>query len=100
MVADPKGRLVVGPSVSPENSYRLPNGNVGQLCMGATMDTEIVRGLFGECIRASEILGVDEDFRRQLADARKRMPPIQIGRDGSIMEWAEDYKEVALGHRQ
>src|SRR4029453_11964253 len=54
LVPDPKGRLVSGPSVSPENRYRLPNGQVGILTMGPSMDHQIISGLFSEVIRASE----------------------------------------------
>ena len=99
MVEDPKGRLVVGPSISPENSYRLPNGRVGTLCMGAAMDSQIVRGLFTHTIAASEILGVDSEFREKLKAARERIPPTEIGKLGTIMEWADDYAEVDPGHR-
>jgi alpha-L-fucosidase 2 len=99
LVEDPKGRLVSGPSVSPENRYRLPNGRVGILTMGPSMDHQIISGLFTESIRASEILGVDEPFRRQLVAARRRLPPPAIGRFGQIQEWAEDYDEPEPGHR-
>jgi len=99
MVPDPKGRLVVGPSISPENAYRLPNGNVGTLCMGAAMDSQIVRGLFTHTMAASEILGVDPEFRQRLKAAREKIPPTEIGKLGTIMEWAEDYDEPMPGHR-
>ena len=44
LVEDPRspGRLVSGPSVSPENRYRLPNGQVGILSMGPSMDHQII----------------------------------------------------------
>ncbi len=57
LVEDPRGRLVSGPSVSPENRYRLPNGQVGILTMGPSMDHQIISGLFTQVIKASEILG-------------------------------------------
>jgi len=99
LVEDPKGRLVSGPSISPENSYRLPNGNVGHLCMGASMDTQIVHDLFSNCIAASQLLKVDAPFREQLKATLKRLPPIQIGKHGQVMEWSEDYDEPEPGHR-
>jgi alpha-L-fucosidase 2 len=99
LVADAKGRLVSGPSVSPENTYRLPNGQVGILCMGPSMDHQIVDGLFAQTIKAAEILGIDQDFRHQLDTIRKRLPPTQVGRHGQIMEWSEDYDEPEPGHR-
>jgi alpha-L-fucosidase 2 len=99
LVADSKGRLVSGPSVSPENRYRLPNGQVGILTMGPSMDHQIIYGLFTQSIRASEILGIDAPFREQLDDARKRLPPPAIGKHGQILEWSEDYDEPEPGHR-
>jgi alpha-L-fucosidase 2 len=99
LVEDAKGRLVSGPSISPENSYRLPNGNVGHLCMGASMDTQIIHDLFSNCIAASQLLKVDAPFREQLTATLKRLPPIQVGQHGQIMEWSEDYDEPEPGHR-
>jgi len=99
MVTDPQGRLVSGPSISPENTYRLPDGTTGTLCMGPTMDTQIIAALFRRCIRASELLGTDADLRQRFADAVRRMPPNRIGKHGQVMEWSEDYDEVEPGHR-
>jgi len=64
LIDDGHGHLVTNPSYSPENSYRLPDGTVGQQTVGATMDYEIIRALFSACTQASEILGVDADFAR------------------------------------
>lgn len=44
--------LVTNPSVSPENSYTLPSGETGACCVGATMDYQILRDLFTDCIGA------------------------------------------------
>ncbi len=99
LVEDPRGRLVSGPSVSPENRYRLPNGQVGILTMGPSMDHQIISGLFRQVVRASEILGIDEAFRAQALAAEKRLPPPTIGKHGQIQEWSEDYDEPEPGHR-
>lgn len=99
MVEDDQGRLVTGPSLSPENSYLLPNGQVGVLCMGPSMDLEIVYALFSRLIDSTEILGRDEAFRQQLIEARAKLPKLQIGKHGQLMEWQEDYDEPEPGHR-
>jgi alpha-L-fucosidase 2 len=99
LVKDEQGRLLSGPSESPENSYRLPNGESGRLCMGPTMDHEIIAALFSRCMEAAEILSVDEEYRTQLVATLKRLPPLRIGRHGQLMEWMEDYEEVEPGHR-
>ncbi|HTH00508.1 MAG TPA: glycoside hydrolase family 95 protein [Vicinamibacterales bacterium] len=99
MVTDSQGRLVTGPSISPENQYKLPDGTSAALTMGPYMDTEIAHALFGRAIQASEILGVDADFRNQLATARQRLPLLKIGKYGQLQEWLEDYDERDPGHR-
>ena len=99
LVEDPRGRLVSGPSVSPENRYRLPNGQVGILTMGPSMDHQIISGLFTQVARASEILGVDAPFRAEILAAQKRLPPPTVGKHGQIQEWSEDYDEPEPGHR-
>jgi alpha-L-fucosidase 2 len=100
LVEDPhSGRLVTGPSISPENQYRLPNGNVGVLCMGPSMDSQILHALFTRCIQAAELLDLDAGFRARLEATRVRLPAPQIGRHGQLMEWSEDYEEPEPGHR-
>jgi alpha-L-fucosidase 2 len=99
LVEDGRGHLVTGPSLSPENRYRLPDGTVAKLCMGPTMDVEIAHALFGRVIEASTLLGVDAGFRRRVAEARRRLPPLRIGKHGHLQEWAEDYDEPDPGHR-
>ncbi|HRT50875.1 MAG TPA: glycoside hydrolase family 95 protein [Anaerohalosphaeraceae bacterium] len=79
--------LVTSPSLSPENGH--PFGT--SICAGPTMDMQILRDLFSNCIRAAEILGVDEDFRKQAAAIRDRLAPNQIGSAGQLQEWLEDW---------
>jgi alpha-L-fucosidase 2 len=99
MVTDAQGRLITGPSLSPENRYLLPDGTNARVCMGPAMDTQIVHALFSRLIRSSEILGIDEDFRARLTEALAKLPPIKIGKHGQIQEWLEDYTEQDPGHR-
>lgn len=106
------GYLVTSPSVSPENSYRLPNGERGACCVGATMDNQILRHLFTGCLGAWKALGetvpegcriadVDSisELMKQIEDCRDRLTPTKISDSGRIMEWQQDYEEVAPGHR-
>ncbi|MFU8892855.1 MAG: glycosyl hydrolase family 95 catalytic domain-containing protein [Luteolibacter sp.] len=93
------GWLVTAPSNSPENTFIMPNGKTARICMGPTHDNQLLRELFSNCIRASEILGTDEDFRKKLTEARAKLPPNRIGKHGQIMEWLEDYDEKEPTHR-
>ncbi|OPZ15739.1 MAG: hypothetical protein BWZ10_01688 [candidate division BRC1 bacterium ADurb.BinA364] len=100
LVEDPRtGYLVSGPSTSPENRFRAPDGQIARLTMGPTMDMQIIRDLFDNCIRASEILEEAPAFRRELTAARDRLRPNQIGADGRLMEWPEEFEEPEPGHR-
>lgn len=112
------GYLVTCPSLSPENEYRLPNGEQGAVTYGATMDNQILRDLFGQCLKAAEILrgepadadalaqdlagrGIasETEFLTQVRQACARLIPNRIGSDGRIMEWVEEYEECDMGHR-
>jgi alpha-L-fucosidase 2 len=99
MIDDGKGHLITGPSLSPENQYTAPDGAAVKLCMGPAMDTQITHALFSRLIEASRLLGVDADFRKRLASARDRLPPLKIGKHGQLQEWLEDYDEPQPGHR-
>lgn len=99
LVEDEQGRLVTAPSLSPENSYRLPDGNVSRLCIGPSMDTQILHALFSACIESCLLLGVDDDLRAELEAAKSRLPKPMIGQHGQLMEWLVDYEEPELGHR-
>ncbi len=80
--------LVTCPSLTPENGH--PEGRTS-VCAGPTMDLQILRDLFANCIRAAEILGVDKEFSRQVAATRDRLAPMQIGSAGQLQEWLKDW---------
>mgnify|MGYP002510334370 CR=1 FL=1 len=93
------GYLVTCPSVSPENTFILPNGEKGANIYGVTMDNQILRDLFSQCIEAAKILGVEDEMNERIKAAREKLIPTRIGKHGAIMEWPEDYEELEPGHR-
>ncbi|PQA56940.1 glycoside hydrolase family 95 protein [Siphonobacter curvatus] len=101
LIKDPvTGWLVTAPSVSPENSFYLPNGKTAAICMGPTINNQMTRELFSNVITASEQLGTDETFRKTLQQSLNELPPPgMVGKDGRLMEWLQSYKEVDLQHR-
>lgn len=100
LIEEPKHRwLVTAPSNSPENSFRTPDGFTGQVCMGPTMDQQLLRNLFGNSAQAAEILGVDSNLRRELLEKRDRLAPNQVGSQGQLLEWLEEYAEPEPHHR-
>ncbi|MFA6173822.1 MAG: glycoside hydrolase family 95 protein [Kiritimatiellales bacterium] len=99
LIEEPRhGWLVTGPSNSPENHFKLPDGRVASVCLGPTIDMQLLRELFGNTAHAAEILGVDDDLRRELEAKRVRLAPDQIGPDGRLQEWLEPYTEVYPNH--
>lgn len=94
-----KTYLCTCPSVSPENTFILPNGEQGANSVGVTMDNQILRDLFRQCHQAAEVLGVSDELDRQIVKACERLIPTRIGSDGRILEWCEEYEEKEPGHR-
>jgi len=93
------GRLVTAPSNSPENAFRMDNGVTAHTCMGPTVDMQILRELFGNCIAAGERIDVDERFHSNLKATRARLAPNRIGPDGRLQEWLKPYDEPDPHHR-
>lgn len=96
LVPEPNlGYLVTNPSNSPEALHH-PGVSV---CAGPTMDNQILRDLFNGVAQASQVLGVDADFRTRVLATRDRLPPMQVGSRGNIMEWLYDWVETEQTHR-
>ena len=101
LVKDPKtGYLVSGPSVSPENRFRIPGSDKSaSMVMGPTMDHMIIRDLLQNTIKASIILDTDKEFRKKMEAALKKLAPVKTGPDGRILEWPQEFEEPEPGHR-
>ena len=91
LIRDPRsGWLISTPSASPEH---------GGLVAGPTMDHQIIRDLFGNCIAAARILKVDADARREWQRDDAQLAPNRIGRYGQLQEWLEDQDDTTDTHR-
>ena len=101
MVKNPKtGKWVTGPSMSPENVFLTPENERASVSMGPAMDLQIVRHLFTSCIEASKLLNTDVKFRKKMESQLANLTPVNIGKDGRILEWsAEELREALPGHR-
>jgi alpha-L-fucosidase 2 len=98
LVDHPNGRWrVTNPSSSPENPH---HGNVS-LAAGPAMDNQILRDLFANTEKAAGILGRDAEFANELRAARERLPPDQVGAQGQLQEWLDDWDAGAtdIHHR-
>lgn len=96
---DPEhGWLLVSPSISPEHEY-IDGKNQISVTAGATMDNQLVYGLFTDAIRAAAELNTDKVFADSLENYRSQLPPMQIGRYGQLQEWVEDLDRPDDHHR-
>ncbi|WPR77450.1 glycoside hydrolase family 95 protein [Algoriphagus sp. NG3] len=99
MIEEPEHNwLVVSPSNSPENVHS-GSGRKATTAAGVTIDNQLVFDLFSNLGRASEILGIDREFAAELDLAKRRMPPMQVGKHGQLQEWMQDWDDPEDQHR-
>ncbi len=112
LVKHPNGKwLVTNPSTSPEN---FPDGGGNKpyfdevtgsklpgttICAGSSIDMQILYDLFGYYLKASDVLEKRSPLIEQVRSAREKLVPPQIGSDGSLQEWADDWKSLEKNHR-
>lgn len=94
-----EGYLKTCPSVSPENRFILPNGEIGSNGIGSTMDNQILTDLFSQCISSAKILKKPQSEIAEYETILNKLQPTRIGKYGQIMEWEKDYEEQDMGHR-
>ncbi|MCX6338109.1 MAG: glycoside hydrolase family 95 protein [Bacteroidetes bacterium] len=112
LVEYPKNKnwLVTNPSTSPENPPKGPGYKYfydevtsmyyfTTICAGSSIDMQILTDLFNDYVAATKVLGIDKDFSDKVAIARSRLVPPQIGKDGMLQEWAEDFEQMEAKHR-
>lgn len=100
LISDPKtGKLISGPSVSPENKFIAPDGSVSKICMAPAHDQQVIWQLFKNYIDAAKVLGIDDDFLKDVQKAQSQLQGPKIGKDGRLLEWNEEFEEVEKGHR-
>ncbi len=89
LIENDKGELVTSPSVSFEQSYYLPDGETGRLCEAPTMDNQMLRDLFSNCLAAAKVVGDDESFIDSLVLVASKLRSNEVNKEtGEIKEWA------------
>jgi alpha-L-fucosidase 2 len=112
LVPHPKyGWLVTNPSTSPENFPLAPGndrffdevtGSMSSgttLVAGSTIDMQILNDLFGYVADAAHVLGTDDAFRSRVLEARAKLAPMQVGKNGDLQEWLDDWGQREKSHR-
>ena len=97
---DPKGKLQIVPSQSPENSFE-ESGNAPSVsaCVSSAIDIQLCRAVFNWVIYISDTFGVDRKECEKWIKIRKRLPRLRIGKDGELLEWSDELTERDPGHR-
>ena len=96
------GYMVTSPTLSPENRYRLPNGEEGAMCIGPTIDNQMLFRLFSDFLNSVDALGrrqQEHEMVEKVKRYREKLRPMRIGSHGQLLEWGEEVEEVELGHR-
>ncbi len=99
LIEDEDGVLQIVPSQSPENRFEECECRSVSICVSASMDIELVWDVFTHAIAAAEALGIDQDKRETWKQILHKLPPLQIGSKGQLLEWNHEFKEVDPGHR-
>jgi len=63
------------------------------------MDQEIIWDLFTNILESARVLGIEDEFVGRVRHARQRLLGPQIGSDGRLLEWSQEFKEAEPGHR-
>lgn len=93
------GKLVSGPASSPENEFLGEGGAKVNVSMGPSMDQEIAWDLFGSVAEAAAALGIEDAFVGQVKAAQAKLAWPGVGKDGRLLEWAQEKAEAEPGHR-
>ncbi|KAL8554632.1 hypothetical protein ACS0TY_002718 [Phlomoides rotata] len=99
-IEGPGGTLETNPSTSPEHMFIAPNGKPASVSYSSTMDMQIIAEVFSNIVSAAEVLGKsDGDLIARVRKAQPLLSPTRIAKDGSIMEWAQQFEDPEVHHR-
>ncbi len=100
IIEDEVGNLLIVPSQSPENRFTLSGGkHPVSLCVNAAMDVQLAYDTLFHAAEAAELLGIDAERAARWRELLSRLPQMQIGSRGQLLEWNEEFEEVEPGHR-
>ncbi len=99
LIEDDEGYLISCPSVSPENTFMDENGQSASYYHSCAMDMQIIGALLRDTVKLAEEIGESDEDIADFAKMYTKLVPIRISKNGTIMEWAEDFEETEIGHR-
>ena len=93
------GKIAVVPGTSPENNFYDKEGRVTSVGKYSAMLNCIAYETLENAIKCCEILGIDDDFSKEAKTALERIQPLEVGSDGRLLEWNEEFPETEIQHR-
>ncbi len=98
MLTERDGKYIMTPSTSPENGVIIDGKKVFTLPY-ATMTQSIIEDLFKNISKSAKILGIDDDFVKEINEKKDKVGIYQIGSQGQLLEYDKEYEEEDVHHR-
>lgn len=93
------GYRIIFPSTSPENRFKVGENAFASISETTEMTMSIVRELFANLLKISDILGINDGVISAVRSEIKRLRPPMIGTDGRVLEWYKEMPEHDVHHR-
>jgi len=90
---------IISPTTSPENAYYHTETSRVSLARHAAMTQGILMDLFGNISEAAKVLGIEDDFVKEVREKLPTFNTYAIGSEGQLLEYDKDYKENDIYHR-
>ncbi len=98
LTQDEQGKYILSPSTSPENYY-MWNGRIQAVAKTTAMTQGILMDVFEICIAATQKLEIASEFTQEAARILPMIAGYDIGSEGELMEWNENFVEQDVLHR-
>ena len=98
IMTEHEGKLIVCPSTSPENAFN-KDGYGTSTALYTAMSQGIVEDLFRNIIASADALGIDDDFVKEVKSKVSTLNVYEIGSDGQLLEYDDEYEERDIHHR-
>lgn len=97
LVEGADGKLMVSPSLSPENCPDIPDTSM--VVINATMDIAIAREILANLCAACRYLGIADPDLPRWQGMLERLPAYEINADGALREWLHPGLKDNYHHR-
>lgn len=98
LVEDENGYLIFAPATSPENSFVI-DGDDCSVAKTSTMSMSIIRDLLQNTVIVAITLQADDINFDIYENTLQKLLPFQIGSQGQLLEWDQEYPEADPHHR-